>query len=395
MKYMIGIQSFETLRRDGYVYAAKTDLGDKLAQGHTYFLAHPRRLGLLSLYLFILLLFGGCSMIDEDRSDCEKSKIDYELRLITNISTEIKTELETHTALNTETSFELAQLLRDHLSNVFTDFAHDVDLSFYDTVGDSLRLQHDEHFMDANQASYSLNLPMRQYMHLATANILDNPLVTLENDERCHRSELQQLHRDTIDSHETGLFTARLPMEILEGVDQNFNVRLYMANCAAALVIDPRGYDTSDMKVYSTGFATSFSICDSTYQFSDVSPVIRTTRLETKDGEGMLGFCSVNFPSREPETTRTIIDTEEPFIAQPDGHSLWEFHVYMPNPSAARTRADVSWTRTTLRVVDPLRAGQLKIIHVWLKPDGSVVAVEPEVSASVTLDWKPGLEIEY
>lgn len=394
MKYPISQQRFETLRRDGYVDVDKTNLKNKLAKGHIYFFAPPRRFGQLSLYLFILLFFGGCSMIDEDRSDCETSKIDYELTLITNISTEIQTQLETHTSLNTETSLELAQLLKDHLSNIFTDFAHDVDLSFYDTVGDSLRLFHDEHFMDANQASYSLNLPMRQYMHLATANILDNPLVTLENDERCHRSELQQLHRDTIDSHSTGLFTARLPMEILEGVDQHFDVRLYMVNCAAALVVDSRGHDTSDMKVYSTGFATDFSICDSAYQFSANSPIIRTTRLEPEDGQGLLGFCSVNYPSREPETTRTIIETEEPFIAQPDGHSLWEFQVYMPNPSAARTRADVSWTRTTLRVADPLRAGQLKIIHVWVNADGSVVAVEPEVSASVTLDWKPGLIIE-
>ena len=45
MKYPIGIQSFETLRRDGYVYVDKTDLIYKLAQGHVYFLARPRRFG--------------------------------------------------------------------------------------------------------------------------------------------------------------------------------------------------------------------------------------------------------------------------------------------------------------------------------------------------------------
>ena len=45
MKYPIGIQSFETLRRDGYVYVDKTDLVYKLAQGHIYFLARPRRFG--------------------------------------------------------------------------------------------------------------------------------------------------------------------------------------------------------------------------------------------------------------------------------------------------------------------------------------------------------------
>lgn len=45
MRYPIGIQSFETIRRDGYVYVDKTDLVYKLAQGHIYFLARPRRFG--------------------------------------------------------------------------------------------------------------------------------------------------------------------------------------------------------------------------------------------------------------------------------------------------------------------------------------------------------------
>ena len=45
MKYPVGIQSFETIRRDGYVYVDKTDLVYKLAQGHIYFLARPRRFG--------------------------------------------------------------------------------------------------------------------------------------------------------------------------------------------------------------------------------------------------------------------------------------------------------------------------------------------------------------
>ena len=45
IKYPIGIQSFETLRHDGYVYVDKTDLVYKLAQGHIYFLARPRRFG--------------------------------------------------------------------------------------------------------------------------------------------------------------------------------------------------------------------------------------------------------------------------------------------------------------------------------------------------------------
>ena len=46
MKYPIGIQSFEHVREDGYVYVDKTHLIYNLAtQGKIYFLSRPRRFG--------------------------------------------------------------------------------------------------------------------------------------------------------------------------------------------------------------------------------------------------------------------------------------------------------------------------------------------------------------
>ena len=46
MKYPIGIQSFEKIIEDGYVYVDKTDLIYKLVtEGHIYFLSRPRRFG--------------------------------------------------------------------------------------------------------------------------------------------------------------------------------------------------------------------------------------------------------------------------------------------------------------------------------------------------------------
>lgn len=45
MRYPIGIQSFEKIRRDGYVYVDKTDLVYKLAEGSIFFLSRPRRFG--------------------------------------------------------------------------------------------------------------------------------------------------------------------------------------------------------------------------------------------------------------------------------------------------------------------------------------------------------------
>ena len=46
MKYPIGIQNFESLRKDGYLYIDKTELIHKLvSEGRYYFLSRPRRFG--------------------------------------------------------------------------------------------------------------------------------------------------------------------------------------------------------------------------------------------------------------------------------------------------------------------------------------------------------------
>lgn len=339
------------------------------------------------LLLSVLWLTAGCSTIDDDLSECgptdEEVELNYELRLVTNMITELQTQLTTELEAN------VANVLRTHLANIFTDYAYDVDLSFYDTKADSTRLHHDEHIMNANQQSYTLYIPRQKYMHLAVANIVDDPLVDLQYDKNCHTSQIVQTgvaQADTIDSHTTGIFTARQLMEMIEGVNQTFNVKLYMANCAAALVIDPRGHAHDNIKVYSTGFATGFNVCDSTYTYSATPPVVRTTLLQAKDCEE-LAYCSVTFPSPESSHTRTIIETVEPFIAEPDENGLWEFRVYVPQP-------DGTITETILHVKEPLRAGQLKIIKCWLGEHGEVRTLNTEIGTSVTLDWKDGLVIE-
>ncbi len=338
-----------------------------------------------------VLLLTACDAIDEDRSDCDKFELNYELRLVTNLTTELNTEL------TAQADVELASALRNALSYIFTDFAHDVDLSFYDTEGTMMRLQHDEHVMDDNQATYSLNLPARKYMHLAVANIVNNQVVDLTDDDFCMTSRLSQIlsatravTADTIDSHTTGLFSARLPMDVQTDVDQTFNVHLYMANCAAALVIDPRGQSYKGLKVYTTGFASSFNLADSTFVFDETPPIVRTNHLSNAF-DGKLCFYSVNFPSREPKTTeakgtRTVIETTEPFVSEPDENTLWEIRAYV-------TLDDGSITETRLGLREPLRAGQLKIVKGYISDDGSIQTDDHEVSTSVQLNWSPGLII--
>ena len=333
------------------------------------------------------VLLGSCSLIDDDLSNCPDYRLDYELRLVTNMTTEMRTQL------NAETDVTLANSLREHLSDIFTDFAHDVDLSFYDITGDSVRLYHDEHIMDANQHSYSLNIPRQKYMHLAVANVVDNPMVELLQGERCHdavlrRGATDEYHQDTLASHTTGLFTARQHMEMIDSIDQTFNVHLYMANCAATLLIDPRGQDTEGIEVFTTGFATAFNIADSTYTYSDTPHIIRTTQVDN-DGD-QLCFCSVTFPSPEPQQeavaakgTRSVIETTEPFVADPTEDALWQVRIYVP-------QADGTTTETILGVKEPLRAGQLKILKCWLGPNGAVATEDQTVGVSVTLDWNGG-----
>lgn len=321
----------------------------------------------------------GCSTIDDDLSDCGNTfELNYQLRLVTNMTTELKTQLSTMTELS------VANALTEHLKDIFTDFAHDVDLSFYDTEGTLNRLQHDQHIMDANQSSYTLTLPMRKYMHLAIANIADNKVVDLTDDEYSSSSTLQQVKGKITDgiellsSHTTGLFTARQPMEVLSGVDQTFNVHLYMANSAVALVLDTKEHIFNDIKVYSTGFANSFYVRDSTYIFTDNPPLVIAERVATDSK--LLCFCSVNFPSRDeiPASARTRAE-ENP--------TLWQFKVYL-------TKTDGSVTETILNIDEPLKAGDLKIIKGELDDDGAVRPYNSTVGVSVTLDWNSAGEYE-
>ena len=59
-KYPVGIQSFESLRMDGYVYVDKTPLIYKMiTEGKPYFLSRPRRFGKSLLVNTLAAVFEG------------------------------------------------------------------------------------------------------------------------------------------------------------------------------------------------------------------------------------------------------------------------------------------------------------------------------------------------
>ena len=320
------------------------------------------------LGLALLVSFAACSTIDEDMSDCgEDFEMKYELQLISNIETELQTQL------TTGKDELVADALRSYLAKIFTGFAHDIDLSFYDTGKEANLRYHKNDVINDSTKSYILFLPVQKYRNLALANLQNNSVVSVAGGDQSSTLALVQKPEETIESHETGLFTARTDIKVQEGEDQTFHVNLYMSNSATALVIDnTKGVNVKDIQVYATGFATGFNVNDSTYTFVDNPPLVHAQSVNTGTDD-MLCFCTVNFPSRDKT------EGDEP---------LWQYVVYV-------TLADGSVTKSVLKMEEPLKAGEIKIVKVHLQTDGSLQPVSAEVGVSVTLDWKQGGSYEW
>lgn len=301
------------------------------------------------------------SCIDEDMSDCGHNyTINYTVHLRTNMHTEIATEL------TTEAEKAFGVQLQSALSGVFSDRANDVDLSFF--TSETLA-HHETHDVGASETTFTVYLPVADYRHLALANTAAEANVGVSGTTQLSTLAIEQPQADTIASHTNGLFSARLPMMVEDGIDTTFQVDLYMQNCAAALVVDLNGQTPTAMETYINGTAAKFSVSDSAYDFS--RDVVVTTK-QLKDNN-FVGFYATSLPS--PDDTRA------------DASGLWsiDFIVTMP---------DGTCKKNTLSIVEPLQAGNLKIIKVRLKADGTVEAISHAVGLNVGLDWKQGGEHE-
>lgn len=320
------------------------------------------------LGLTLLVSLAACSTIDEDMSDCgEDVEMEYELQLITNIETELQTQL----TIGKEVF--VADALSSYLAKIFTGVAHDIDLSFYDVTSEAHLRYHKSDVINDSVKSYSLFLPVQKYRNLALANLLNNSVVSVVGGDQSSTLALVQKSGEIIESHETGIFTARTDLEMLEGEDQTFHADLYMVNSATVLVLEnTEGVDVKDIQVYATGFATGFNVNDSTYTFVDNPPLVHAQSVNTGTDD-MLCFCTVNFPSREKA------ENDEP---------LWQYVVYV-------TLADGSVTKSVLEMEEPLKAGEIKVVKARLQTDGSLQPVSAEVGVSVTLDWKQGGSYEW
>lgn len=297
------------------------------------------------------------SCIYDDLADCGiQYHINYHMNLKTNIDVEISEQL------TTQPEQEFANLLRSSLSNIFTDYALDNDLSFYQG-GDLVR--HEANEMHSNTASYTIYLQRGEYQHLALANMREETQVSIVGQDNLQEMALRQMEGDTIDSHHFGLFSARLPIKDSD-FDQDLNTQLYMQNCAAAVVIDRGNLTPEYVMGFTEGMATRFAVADSTYYF-DSNTAIRAKKVSNDRYDGLY---TVNFPSRM--TAETKVDD-----------ALWKMHVII--------KMNGRYTENILSVREPLKAGNLKIIKVKLNDDGSVTThAGTSVGVSVRLDWKPG-----
>ena len=301
------------------------------------------------------IAFGLSSCIDEDMSKCGKDyKIRYNLVLNTQINTIIDMDL------NLITEQEIAERLKQALSKVFTDHALDNDLSFF--VGEDL-FHHEANKMGANSVSYTIYLPRNNYQNLSLANTGRADNVKIINANSCKSLALQQETKDTINSHNIGLFTSRLTINEND-FEHDLQTTLYMANSSAVVVIDQSKVQPTELWGFVEGMATQFQVNDSTYS-SSLNTIVRAKRINqdfiTNSIPTHDALYTVCFPSIKPE---------------------WRYHVI--------AKVNGKYTETIFTMNEPLKAGKLKIIKTRLKEDGSLSTSNTAVGVSVKLDWKPG-----
>ena len=338
----------------------------------------------LVMLAVVVAALSGCGLIDEALEVCrEVFSLFYRLRLITNLPEEMDGQL------SDERDRPLQLALEDHLKDIFAEYARDVDLSFYATDPAGQRLEHRSAVMNAGQATYEIALPAADYHHLALANLAGNPVVQLTGADLRDETCLQQQAGEVVDSHTTGLFSARLPLSVQRNESRTFDVNLYMVNDAGALVVHRDSCDYVSIRAELLDLASGFRVCDSLYDFSartsvsarliDAAPFVEEGRPQWNKLPALL--CGVGFPSLD-----TPVKADE---------AIWRFALYV-------TLQDGTTTLSLISIGVPLQAGHLKIIRGYLKPDGRFVpgppgpepSKEPVVGVSVQLDWREGMHFE-
>lgn len=348
---------------------------------------------LISLFVAASLLAAGlvgCSLIDEDVKGCTNQiRLTYQLQLDPEIIQEMEDELDLHA------DEDIRAMLKGYVDGVFTNYARDVDLFFYETEDPKSCLRSLSEVMNSSSNTYALSMPVRSYLHTSMTNVRYSEAVQIVGSEHYPDCRLEHMQQgDYYTPQRSGLFTTRRRLDVGEKANQRFRLRLGMANSATALVLDTgKATHVTSIRVEVEGMATSFNIADSTYVYDDKA-VFSTE-------EFSIGYkhcyASVHFPSKdvvlppEPDAdTQELRTNAVDFIDEdPSGDAdgkPWRWKVYA-------TLDDGTITLSILSMGTPVRAGQLKIRNAFVWDNGEVRPNEVDMSVVVQTKWRPGLDI--
>lgn len=322
----------------------------------------------LTTELLLLLTLQSCSLIDDDRSDCETTySLDYELKVVSNINLQLSEQLQVSTGSQTLTT------LNNYFSNVMQPTTSEVRLGFYPTDGDA-PVYYDRHTQGLRTA-FAISIPADNYRHVAVIG-QEDPAIFLRDTEQAATVRLTQLLNDTVESHNRAIMAGTLDMDVLGNANQSWEVDLYPADAAVAVVMK-KNPNVVRSRVFLADLATSFTPNDSTWHWDHPS-LVRTDAVDVA-GTDSVAYCGVAFPSRM-EAPGTI-DPENPAAKG----AIWRVIIQSDLP-------DGTTTRTVLYMQKALQAGDIRVIRIKVNDDGSVSTSDSNVGASVTLDWKKGGE---
>lgn len=325
-------------------------------------------------------IFTGCSLIDEDISRCNNQvRLTYELRLDPEIVQELEDELDLHS------DEQIRTLLKGYVDNVFTNYARDVDLFFYDTEEPMALVRSLSETMNSSSNTYALSMPVRSYMHTAVTNVKYSELVHIFGNDTYTTGRLE--HEATGEYYapqKSGLFSTSRRLDVGEKANQRFRIKLQMVNSMTALILDMgKATEVEKVRVVVQGMATGYNLAEDTYTY-DENAVFSTDEFVTEDGIKHC-FAAVHFPSHEDTATKST-DIGDDTDDDPSQTGLWKWVVYA-------TLKDGTVTRSELNMRPPVNAGQLKIRNAFVKDNGEVGSNEVDVSVTVQIDWKPGWDI--
>lgn len=333
--------------------------------------------------LLVATALTGCSLIDEDISRCNNQvRLTYQLELDPEIIQELEDELDLHA------DEDIRAMLKGYIDGIFTNYARDVDLFFYDTEEPQALLRSMSETMNSASNTYAISMPVRSYMHAAIANVKVSEEVQIADSDRFPTLRLEHNKEgEYYTPQRSGIFTVRRRLDVGEKANQRFRIKLGMANSATALILDTgKATHVTDLRVEVEGMSTAFNVADSTYVFDDTA--VFSTEMFSIGYKNC--FAAVHFPSHDAEDYDEDEDDGTKATEYDDDDTerkTWRWYVYA-------TLDDGSVTRSTLEMRPPVKAGQLKIRNAFVKEDGEVGSNEVDVSVTVKLDWKPGLDID-